>query len=108
MGTIYKMAEEVVTWLGPAGGHSDYAIQMLKLLSNVYCKKRSKPLRFAGGSEWPTLSYSIEWAHFDTFFAFPYWQRAWIIQEVSMGHSVKVVWGHQTLSCDAVSEAVEQ
>ena len=87
MAEIYRGAERVIAWLGPSGDDSDTVFLAIERTGRL-------------GSDFET-SGLMEWLEGDTRFITavqsllerPYWERAWIIQEVVLAKHVQLMCG---------------
>lgn len=97
MRLIYKLALDVVIWLGPEADDSSRAMDLIHTLSNSCKSGTDKSLGIAlrrnsellGRGIWLALSFLLDR---------PYWHRMWIIQELSMGGGkAPILCGHKTV-----------
>jgi hypothetical protein len=79
MGTIFSKAKKVIAWLGPAAEDSDNAMQALANMKETGCVYQQGPAIIQ-------------------LLARSYWERVWIIQELSKASIVEVWCGTQTLT----------
>lgn len=81
MGLIYSRAVEVIAWLGPQADESDIAMSQLANSGGSYLEVGDyKPVR--------------------DLFRRPYWNRVWIIQEISKARELQALCGNQRISWD--------
>ncbi|KAG4441595.1 hypothetical protein IFR05_002930 [Cadophora sp. M221] len=105
MKSIYKIADDVLVWLGPAsrGGQSDRAIQFWEYLAEQCTHFAKDDFKDVTGynettamlkqelSNDPTLRHTLsEFANRE------YWRRVWIIQEVAVARQIIVQCGALT------------
>ncbi|KAH6615385.1 heterokaryon incompatibility protein-domain-containing protein [Boeremia exigua] len=74
MGTIYSNAQEVFVWLGSQGKLVDAFHNWLRMAHSRECPAHLR-------QQWDTVRFN------------PYWQRAWIKQEILLAKRVTVVLG---------------
>jgi hypothetical protein len=95
MGDVYRMAREVVVWLGPAGPGNDLAMDSMKLLSTILPALRVRPVyddlpKFGlpdkENALWPALSY---------LFRRKWYERLWTFQEAVLSSSLLFVCGYR-------------
>jgi hypothetical protein len=126
MGDVYSNAMEVLIWLGPASEDSDLGVELLDQWFRVgmyylSLQKRAKDIisastdqereeKYAEYERSPDSRnlvqlalqhlkdpYSItSWTALANIFERPYWQRVWVIQELSLGRKAKLVCGRTT------------
>lgn len=101
---IYKAAQHVYVWLGPAYDGSNIAMDFLYCLapsaspyepvthSSLYAQSRSQD-----------LSQQI-CALFDR----PYWRRTWVIQEFLLAREVTLLCGNRAVQCTKAESLVDQ
>ena len=82
MGQIYSRAYSVIAWLGPASSTSDYA---MRVISRAYDEKRR---------DVPTSVLKL--------LQRPFWERVWIVQEISRATKVQVLCGCSVASWDDI------
>ncbi|KAF2439782.1 HET-domain-containing protein [Karstenula rhodostoma CBS 690.94] len=100
MRLIYKMAADVVIWLGPAAQNSDSAFDLMHTLSDS-CKNGTdkalgtalrNDLNHLGLGPWLALSHLLNRSYFS---------RMWIIQEMCLGGSkAPILCGWKSISWD--------
>jgi Heterokaryon incompatibility protein (HET) len=81
MGLIYSKAKEVLAWLGRINAAPDATT-----LFTIGGKDRSTGIK--------------------AFFELPYWRRVWILQEISKGPNVKILFGPFTMSWDEMTKVL--
>jgi len=83
MNDIYSRARAVVAWLGQEEGMDRIAVQTMRYL----CRKPrvKNPLRL------PPRLLLDGWQALFAFMKKPYWNRAWIIQELAMNHNSTLI-----------------
>ena len=84
MGNIYKDAERVIVWLGPAKGGSAFAMKALVEPQSLM-ERAAKFDKF----EHASISALCERS---------YWTRVWVQQEIYPAHQVKIYCGSQRIS----------
>ncbi|EME43598.1 hypothetical protein DOTSEDRAFT_72834 [Dothistroma septosporum NZE10] len=88
MGTIYSKASKVVIWLGESADGSDQAMKVLASAAS-----RSNPAEIADDIRQATAAIV-------QLLSRPYWQRAWVVQEIAKGSTTEVWCGQQKLGWD--------
>ncbi|KAK7217870.1 hypothetical protein V2G26_005873 [Clonostachys chloroleuca] len=93
MGQIYKSARAVISWLGPEDSHTKQAHEVITALSSI-----PKPV-YTSASYDPTSEMkrfsSVAWMSAVVLLSLPYFQRAWIVQELAFARENTMVWGSQ-------------
>jgi hypothetical protein len=84
MRLIYKLARNVVVWLGPEANDSGRAMDLIHSLSEACILGKAKSLGVALRQN-PELLGKGAWLALSLLLDRPYWHRMWIIQELSMG-----------------------
>jgi hypothetical protein len=109
MKDIYERAQTVVVWLGPADTDSDLAMDVIERLSSIF--RRAKKVTATTSVDEALLSHADgkaiddkSWTAVRRILHRPWFQRAWIIQEVSIPNSGQyptAVWcGHRRIGWD--------
>ena len=107
MTRIFAGAEEVLMWLGSDDGSLQSALLLIASWANP-CNDIEKSMdAFAEGSNQPQTFDAAEhtqelakrmtpkgWAVLRAFFGRPYFRRAWIVQEVSVGRKLRICFGY--------------
>jgi len=97
MRLIYKLARDVVVWLGPEADDSSRAMDLIHTLSNSCKSGTDKALGMALRQYSGLLGRGV-WVAFSKLLERPYWNRMWIIQELSMGgQRAPILCGHKTV-----------
>jgi hypothetical protein len=78
MASVYRSADEVMIWLGPATEASHIAMTCLKAPVNLSAADRDIVL--------------------DAIASHPYFDRLWIIQEILLAKSLTITWGNIVIS----------
>lgn len=104
MGRIYSSAETVWVWLGLESEDSALAMRFLPTLAEALFDLRSQfyvhqDVLFKMTS---TQIDSPQWDALDKLFKRPWFQRLWVLQEVALASSVKIVCGDDSLPVDLV------
>lgn len=81
MAEIFKKAQDVLVWLGPAYGKSDFAMEAVN--------GRRVPRNLWTTSAGPGIRRLCQR---------PYWTRLWVVQELSLARSVTVLCGGKAVS----------
>ncbi|KAK4565672.1 hypothetical protein LTR86_003520 [Recurvomyces mirabilis] len=107
MGAIYQMAIGVYAWLGPA---NDSSAAGMKYLSDPSTRSapRSKRERFrirrVKHHQEDSLGPTQQAVH--NILDRPYWERVWIIQEISMARTVTFWCGEESVDFDSFMKAL--
>jgi hypothetical protein len=89
---IFRIAEETVTWLGPAYGNSDRAMKVLNTLSlEPPCWKIARSIW--APPTWPAVLGLCERA---------YWQRLWVLQELKASRKLTLMCGTMHISFESL------
>jgi len=104
MRQIYSRAEEVIAWVGPTGEElvSDEAIARLAMIQGSADWAHSKHA-FNPKIEAILKSTRHDFMAFEKFFSQPYWERVWIIQEITVASNVTILYGGIKLLWDDVA-----
>jgi hypothetical protein len=113
MPDIYHSADRVIVWLGKGTEDSDMSMNLITRISAVKDKLRD-------GSGYKTRlsdkdlaeldlprSWSLEYRTYYTILLRAWFERAWVIQEVVVARSVKVMCGRRTVPWDDFALALE-
>ena len=114
MKDIYERARTVVVWLGPADTDSDLAMDVIERLSSIF--RRAKKVTATTSVDEAMFSHTDgtaiddkSWAAVGRTLHRPWFQRAWILQEVSTptsGRYPTAVWcGHRRIDWDSLYQA---
>jgi hypothetical protein len=92
MDAIYRACEQVLIWLGPSDENSKIAMD--------YIHKFHTALNSPSIPSLEDFMVSWEWSEgevvaYGEFIQRPWFQRIWIVQEVSLGRKVKMICGNQ-------------
>ena len=102
MKEIYSKATEVIAWLGPAEGQSDGAMELMNTFGKS-CPRSEMTPGLAGGdiSSADCLANEVVlWDAVDKVLGSSYWQRTWILQELSLAKTVVFRCGTQRAAFD--------
>jgi heterokaryon incompatibility protein (HET) len=119
MGQIYRGAALVLSWLGPEGDNSSLAIELVKLMDEEITKSKRNPSHESGTAvEWleafakmksckeysgrDNLNPNDVWNALASLLKRPYWDRAWIQQEVVLAKKVLLICGGSIFNLDAL------
>lgn len=97
MRLVYKLAEQVIIWLGPSSQDSDLLMSLAKTLDIHASRTKDweqewKSIEVANGG--PATEVSCRaYAALEQLLARPYFRRVWILQEVASARSAVVVCG---------------
>jgi len=106
MRLIYKLALDVVVWLGPEADDSNSAIDLIHTLSNSCKSGTDKSLGIALRQNPELLGQGV-WLAVSCLLDRTYWHRLWIIQELSMGGGrAPILCGHKTVIWDDFFRAI--
>ena len=93
MGSIYSQAKQVLLWLGPGSTDTSLAMKALTALHQGD-HGTTAALRIRHSRPWRAVMNLVEE---------PYWNRVWIIREISLASSKTVYCGDEELSWEAFS-----
>jgi len=96
MRKIYAGARKVIVWLG----YGDIAIS--QLFCRLY-RTDGSPFVAGGPQDYQELLEAVV-----VVVSFRYWSRLWIIQELLLGKSIQLVYGHDNLAWDDLWLGVEE
>ncbi|KIW62019.1 hypothetical protein PV05_02072 [Exophiala xenobiotica] len=112
MKSVYSEAALILSWLGVPETHNAAALEIFRLLMEI--QEHSRQGEFAT-LEWmqryPELCTIDDtgfadnrlWNSLFWFWALPYWRRTWILQEVTRGRRVVVLFGLDFLDLDKLT-----
>ena len=104
MDKIYRRAWSTLVWLGEEADNSDDAIEYIKKINNLFQLNITDEApdvdSFAGLSLAAPGSQS--WLALDKFLSRPWFQRAWVIQEVVLSRNVQALCGRKCVSWDEI------
>ncbi|KAG4032400.1 hypothetical protein MFRU_007g03030 [Monilinia fructicola] len=101
MQSIYKKAQRVILWLGPAKDDSDLAIEILELMKATHMGERRMV-------ECQTRSRKAWRAALLAFCQRSYWHRVWIMQEICLGQEYFVHCGSKSISGNTFDECFKE
>lgn len=112
MGSIYRSAESVLAWIGPAGGGSDYAFDHYgDLISEDFWHVEAMRHKHFGTGQSPYKLMLMKFCQTSRLLnaiwalqARPYWRRMWILQEVMLAKKLVVVCGWKQAGWNFVEE----
>ena len=97
MGRIYQQASLVIVWLGPADEDSREALNFVR----KFWENRESHEWFLRQAENPDTLRQLECL--SRVFNRPYWQRIWIVQEITFAKVFKVLCGDDSISGSVLS-----
>ncbi|KAK5046732.1 hypothetical protein LTR84_007493 [Exophiala bonariae] len=89
MFAIYRIAREVVVWLGQDIGPDDEIEELHKLVEHTKTPGR-------GSKGKPIAATPAALAALERLLKQPYWSRVWIIQEIAAARRTTIAWGSYT------------
>ncbi|CZR51419.1 uncharacterized protein PAC_01295 [Phialocephala subalpina] len=96
MGRLYKSAERVIGWLGVGDAYTRDAIPMVRKLAAI---PDDQYLKRVHGIHPAVLEISIShWQHLSSLVSRPYFNRAWIVQEVVLTNNFILFCGSEDIS----------
>jgi hypothetical protein len=111
MGNIYRLAERVVIWLGPATYETNVLMDSIKQLEKETINYPRNSWRFpdqAWQHIWSNIQFNLSSVHsdlkirqrngLDSLFGRPWFSRVWILQEVANARIAIIVCGHKSVS----------
>ncbi|KAK7188478.1 ankyrin and het domain protein [Paraphaeosphaeria sporulosa] len=105
IGDIYKHAERVVVWLGVEDDATAMAVELMKRFAALNPAARSARVlqsRFSPASQDPLFD-PRHWHAMARFFERNWFERAWIIQEITFARWAIVLCGQHTLKWDEIT-----
>jgi Heterokaryon incompatibility protein (HET) len=105
MGDIYKNAEHVLVWLGPADEDSDLGLSMINDLGNAYHKSKSAKVAIESIQRKYYSKQDRVWTSMSRLLRKPWWGRLWTVQEVA-GRQVSLICGTTSISWNAMYHTV--
>lgn len=115
MGSIYECASVVLACLDPNDGVIPLAIERLSLIS-TQLRKHEKGDRIQWMQQFPQLCEDFEfgknkmhntWASINAFLRHSYWERVWILQEMVLAKSLRIVCRTQSINYDDLKRVCE-
>ncbi|XXG97228.1 hypothetical protein Hte_003523 [Hypoxylon texense] len=98
MGIIYSKAARTIAWLGKSGGCSENALSFLKTF-----RKTSDSISLTDAFRLHRRPIPITYGLQDIIMR-PYWERVWIIQEISKSTNLAILCGESQLDLDELLE----
>lgn len=95
MFAIYRIAREVVVWLGQDMGTSHEVDQLHKLVEHTQDS-------LGGSKSKQTEPNAAALAGLERLLKQPYWSRVWIIQEIAAARRTRICWGPYSFELRAV------
>ncbi|KIJ59472.1 hypothetical protein HYDPIDRAFT_43975 [Hydnomerulius pinastri MD-312] len=96
MHAIYKTAQDVLVWLGPSSEDSsialDFVLELPELLAEA---KRAGPAK--SQEVLNDASHQARWLAFGHLLLREWWRRVWIIQEISLARSARLLVGTRSI-----------
>lgn len=127
MGQIYRTAQQVICWLGPAGDDSDIAIDVLRRIALEVRRNKDLPISQETGSETSSTEYAwianipkLSRANDDapsvqkvvnainSLLQRRYWRRLWIVQEVVLAQKAMAICGMENMEMEDIAIFVEE
>jgi len=104
MGEIYRKAETVLAWLGPdTYGHAKPAFELIMMIASTV-SEQLKSLHFSElpklKSNHPIHEAKASWYSLNYFGCLPFFDRAWIVQELGLSKCVLLHWGDSEVLWD--------
>lgn len=96
MHEIYTKASSVIAWLGPENEYTVPAFRMVHGFADLYRDMKSDPTATAEAARRhlaTSPSFLSSWIALGHFFADPWWERMWIVQEVVLAQTVTMIMG---------------
>lgn len=104
MGRIFSQADHVLAWLGPSSPCSQRAIEFIHKLASSpddETGQHARVLRLA------TAGGSVDtWTALRNFVTRTWWQRAWIVQEYTLGSKIVFICGDDEIEGEAFETAM--
>jgi hypothetical protein len=135
MGRIYKSADRVISWLGPAHDNSDDAIALLRMIGPLvdidlrlgemspsnesiralrrtgFWTRSAKKRQREEAAKWGVSESVCTWTTeeyecVNSLFQRPYFERAWILQEIRLAKDILFQCGNATIVEDDLWQSV--
>ncbi|KAF2192390.1 HET-domain-containing protein [Zopfia rhizophila CBS 207.26] len=106
MKDIFQKSKRTVVWLGEESDETDAAIKLMKELASLFTDPRGHTGWTHEAGNIPPL-YDPAWRAFANLLQRPWFQRAWIVQEVSVTRDIQVVCGKASISWNDFARAVQ-
>lgn len=105
MGKIYSDAQAVVSWLGETDPDTNAAMSLVQALNDVPPSRITDP-DFDPSALVNEFSHD-DWLSLGALLSRPYFNRAWIVQEVVLARRLIVVCGDRLLDFDKIALALK-
>ncbi|KAI1768173.1 HET-domain-containing protein [Hypoxylon sp. FL1150] len=99
MGLIYRLAEQVLIWLGREADGSKGAMKLIDNISDIGVEESDVIASLMNEA------HHAKWQNVARLFDRSYWRRVWVRQEVALAKGIVVLCGDQMMSWDALIEA---
>lgn len=108
MGKIYSQAKRTLVWLNSTNPKPSEAIRIKITLHfiGLLAKYLTNDIELLDLGCYHLSSQEL-WGCVEKFLAHPYWGRLWIIQEVSMGREVNIIYGGQFTNWNYLVKSLE-
>jgi hypothetical protein len=109
MRQIYRRADEVLCWLGTEDEETPLAFDLLERWADAILSMSPSLEKWSRGKEMRQAVASIErpfdeqeWRAVKSLFRRAYWERIWIVQEVSLAHRSILICGNYEIDFEKV------
>jgi hypothetical protein len=102
MTDIYIHASAVICWLGEEADESDVALFLLDELSRTENSPTEDVVDLLKDKTYPVFSESLQ-----KLLKRPWWSRAWILQEISLGKNVLIFCGGRSIFWKRIKRSLE-
>ena len=108
MRDVYATAEKVIAWLGKPSPNTGEAIDFVVALHNQIQRlyQAGQPVTRHTLTQAPCEHTATGWAALSRFLENPFFQRAWIIQEMVLSKYTDLVYGNQMIRWAALAEVI--
>ncbi|KAK3395310.1 hypothetical protein B0H63DRAFT_66677 [Podospora didyma] len=108
MHRIFAGADQVIVWLGEATADSNLAFEFAKEVSKtIILEDNCIPLPLSLSTEgFLSTSYLPSWSALHRLLTLGWWERAWVVQEISVAKSVLVLCGSASIDWYCLGKAI--
>lgn len=102
MSDIYKNAEHVLVWLGPADADSGLGLDLIRDLGSAYYDTKGARQSIESTYENYSSEQDRAWTSINRLLRQEWWGRLWTVQEVAFGNQVSLICGAKSISWNAM------
>ncbi|KAM5349767.1 hypothetical protein ACJ41O_006272 [Fusarium nematophilum] len=105
MHNIYKDADQVIAWLGPADESSDLICSLMRETGRALRNSDFETLSrlYSGDGQQGSVDLDVAKEAFDRFCQRRYWTRIWVMQEFAVGRRVSIACGNWIVKSDLIT-----